>query len=62
MPGARFAGGGPAAQPCGLPRQAAGGTERGDVPDVLGDGNFIPAESDSLFTAVAERFEILSPA
>jgi hypothetical protein len=32
------------------------------VPDVLGDGNFIPAESDSLFTAVAERFEILSPA
>jgi hypothetical protein len=32
------------------------------VPYVRGGGSFIPAESDSLFTAVAERFEILSPA
>jgi hypothetical protein len=28
---------------------------------VLGCGSYVPDEDDSLFTALAERFEILSP-
>ena len=35
---------------------------RGDVRFVLGCGTFVPDEDDSLFTVMAERFEILSPA
>ena len=35
---------------------------RGDVRFVLGCGSFAAKEDDSLFTAMAERFEILSPA